>query len=837
MRNNQPVTQTEHKMKADDILVSRTDLKGRILYANKAFCEIAGYSMDDLKGKAHNVVRHPDMPEAAFQDLWDTLSVGMPWTGLVKNRCANGDYYWVMANVSAEYDKQGKISGYLSVRSTPTQEQIDVAGRLYQDVNAGKVSFPSTVKVSWFKRLKLRTVMLASTIISIVGLCVLGGLFGMSLYQEKQAADLRVEAVPLIASVGQVLEVLPQHRGLGNAWLNGNKNNSEKLTSLEQKIDTTMRALVNRTDQSSMQGLKSDAQKIQHGWVALKGSWKHSSAGQSFAQHSNLINQLIALSGSIYHQSRIVSDPSLDVIHLGEYMSESVLELNEYFGRIRGLGAGIAATGKITPVQRDKMLKLSVQAEAVRGALVEETAHVVEAYNPSLENALSPPISKLKVASDVFFQQVNEQLLNAETIHLDSQQFFNQGSTAIAASLGLFDAMDVSLRDLLAEEQRDVSQMFYLSMALAAVGVLLSLLLGLLMIHKTFRPLQEIVQGMQRIVEGDYTQMPVKHAHDELGDIVDDMKTMQSILQFEVFEGKAMTQQREEDQRQAAAEKALADAQLADAFESNVGSLIEALATEVQQVSGSAKDMDSISHSLATQSENALHSVENGGAHVNSTAAAIEQMSMSISEVSRQVSDTQQKSAQAVDEAESATEMMARLTRVADEVGSIVGAISDIAEQTNLLALNASIEAARAGEAGRGFSVVAGEVKELASQTSQATEQIRRQVEGIQSESRDVNKAIAKISETISEINTFTSAVAEAMDQQSLASREISQAAQQADVSMGEARTSVGDVATSAENVDKSSDEMIDVTGSMAKRTEDVQNGIRQFVDTLRKAA
>ncbi|MDQ6986271.1 MAG: methyl-accepting chemotaxis protein [Mariprofundaceae bacterium] len=837
MRNNQPVTQTEHKMKPDDILVSRTDLKGRILYANKAFCDIAGYSVDELKGKAHNVVRHPDMPEAAFQDLWDTLSADMPWTGLVKNRCANGDYYWVVANVSPEYDKQGEVCGYLSVRSTPTQEQIDSVEELYRDVNAGKTTLPSTVKASWLKRLKLRTVMLASTVVSIVGLCVLGGFFGMSLYQEKQDADLRVEGVPLIASVRQVLEVLPQHRGLGNAWLHGNKNNAEKLTSLEQKIDTAMRALVSRAGQSSIQSLKSNTEDIQRGWSALKHNWKNKSAEQSFAQHSNLIKQLIVLSGNIYHQSRIVSDSSLDVIHLGEYIAEGIPDLSEYLGRIRGLGAGIAAAGSISSVQRDKMIKLSVQAEAVRGTLVEETAHVIEAYNPKLESALSPPISKLKAATDVFFQQVNEQLLHAQTIKLDSQKFFNQGSTAIAASLDLFDTMDASLSGLLAKEQHDISRMFYLSMGLAAVGVLLSLLLGLLMIHKTFRPLREIVQGMQRIVEGDYTQMPSKHAHDELGDIVDDMKTMQSILQFEIFEGKAMAQQREEDQKQAAAEKAQAEAQLADAFESNVGSLIEALATEVQQVSGSARDMDTISHSLAAQSENALHSVENGGAHVNSTAAAIEQMSMSISEVSRQVSDTQQKSAQAVDEAESATEMMARLTRVADEVGSIVGAISDIAEQTNLLALNASIEAARAGEAGRGFSVVAGEVKELASQTSQATEQIRRQVEGIQSESRDVNKAIAKISETISEINAFTSAVAEAMDQQSLASREISQAAQQADVSMGEARTSVGDVATSAGNVDKSSDEMINVAGSMAQRTEDVQDGIRQFVNTLRKAA
>jgi len=227
--------------------------------------------------------------------------------------------------------------------------------------------------------------------------------------------------------------------------------------------------------------------------------------------------------------------------------------------------------------------------------------------------------------------------------------------------------------------------------------------------------------------------------------------------------------------------------------------------------------------------------VDLGSSHVNSTAAAIEEMSVTIADVSRQVSDTQGVSAQAVVEAEAATRMMEVLTRVANEIGSIVGTISEIAEQTNLLALNASIEAARAGDAGRGFSVVAGEVKELANQTSRATSQIREQVEGIQTESENATTAINKISSTIRDINGFTSSVAEAMEQQALAGREISDAAQQADMSMGDARTAVSELAGSAGGVDKSSDEMIAVADSMSQRTSDVQDGIRQFLETLRK--
>ena len=94
MRNNQPVTNIEHKMRKENVLVSKTDLKGRILYANKAFCNISGFKEKEIIGKPHNIIRHPDMPSEAFQDLWDTISYEKPWHGIIKNRCNNGDYYW-----------------------------------------------------------------------------------------------------------------------------------------------------------------------------------------------------------------------------------------------------------------------------------------------------------------------------------------------------------------------------------------------------------------------------------------------------------------------------------------------------------------------------------------------------------------------------------------------------------------------------------------------------------------------------------------------------------------------------------------------------------------------
>jgi len=141
MKNNQPVTNNEVKMREGSTIVSRTDLKGTITYINQDFLDISGFSEAELIGKSHNIVRHPDMPPAAFQDLWDKMKAGEPWVGIVKNRCKNGDHYWVEANVTPVY-KNGQINEYLSVRKIPTQEQINGAEALYPKLNAGTASLP-----------------------------------------------------------------------------------------------------------------------------------------------------------------------------------------------------------------------------------------------------------------------------------------------------------------------------------------------------------------------------------------------------------------------------------------------------------------------------------------------------------------------------------------------------------------------------------------------------------------------------------------------------------------------------------------------------------------------
>ncbi|MFM5227477.1 methyl-accepting chemotaxis protein [Aeromonas veronii] len=121
---------------ADDIqLVSTTDLKGDITYANPAFCQVAGYRLEEMLGQHHNLVRHPDMPKAAFADLWAHLQAGKPWRGMVKNRCKDGRYYWVDAYVTPIYE-DGKMVGYQSVRCRPAAEHKARASKMYKTLKA-----------------------------------------------------------------------------------------------------------------------------------------------------------------------------------------------------------------------------------------------------------------------------------------------------------------------------------------------------------------------------------------------------------------------------------------------------------------------------------------------------------------------------------------------------------------------------------------------------------------------------------------------------------------------------------------------------------------------------
>jgi len=146
MKLNMPITDREIQLSDGHSLVTKTDLKGKIVFANPAFIEISGYSKDELIGCDHNVVRHPDMPVEVFKNLWDTLSLGRPWSKCVKNRCKNGDYYWVKANVTPVFEGE-EVAGYMSVRTKATADDISSAEALYEKLSQKTARLPDPASI------------------------------------------------------------------------------------------------------------------------------------------------------------------------------------------------------------------------------------------------------------------------------------------------------------------------------------------------------------------------------------------------------------------------------------------------------------------------------------------------------------------------------------------------------------------------------------------------------------------------------------------------------------------------------------------------------------------
>lgn len=180
MRNNQPVTQNEIAFPKERYLVSKTDLKGIITFANDEFVRVSGFTRAELIGQSHNLVRHPDMPAQAFSDLWSCLKRGDPWHGMVKNRAKNGDFYWVDAFV-VPIKKNGTITGYMSVRSEPSREQVNTAIALYQSLkNSNKTV--SSVRRTMGLRARL-------SMVNVIAAIFMAGISLFDLFAIKQGND------------------------------------------------------------------------------------------------------------------------------------------------------------------------------------------------------------------------------------------------------------------------------------------------------------------------------------------------------------------------------------------------------------------------------------------------------------------------------------------------------------------------------------------------------------------------------------------------------------------------------------------------------------------------
>ena len=730
MKINLPVTNTEYVLKDADAVISRTDPKGVITFINEDFIRISGFSKDELIGSSHNIVRHPDMPKEAFEDLWKSNKAGRPWTGYVKNRCKNGDYYWVRAVVTPNYEN-GQLVGYTSVRSKPDRATVEKVTDAYRQIREGKAGnlkirdgkiIKTTVlaELNMFKNLTIKSRLIF--VIGFMSLLLVGigmlGMFGMSNANDGLRSVYLDRAVPL-GQIAEISDLMAENvRQLHLASMHDSRMEESKLHDhpLSRHTDT-----------------------VEKNIAEIGKIWESYMASYLTPEEKKLADEYVAARKDFVQQGVLVA---MDLYKQGRY-AEANSQMVKAVGPkgLKAMGLADELKNLQINVAKEEFEKSNAEYETTRAVSIGSIIFgigLAMMIGFLLIRAIMRPLSE---AQDVAARISAGDLSSAIDIRNNDE---------IGQLLASFKNMQASLQAIVAEikdiveasVQGDFSKKIDMTGKQGYTKELSDLLNQLATV--THDGLSDVLRVANTLAQGDLTQTITKDYPGTFGEMKAGINGTVSNLKELVGQIKDAT----DTINTASKEIAAGNSDLSQRTEEQASSL-EETASSMEELTSTVKQNAENAKQANQLAIGASDVAGKGGAVVGQVVTTMD----SINESSRKIVD-------------------------------IISVIDGIAFQTNILALNAAVEAARAGEQGRGFAVVAGEVRNLAQRSAAAAKEIKTLIGDSVEKVEGGSKLVAQAGQTMEEIVSSIKRVTDIMSEITAASVEQSAGIEQVNLAI-----------------------------------------------------